>query len=204
VLIQIRWSSSTHTNQSKLSRHSFTPHAALILKFTAPHPHPVAAGCRSHQALLPFLEPLPSDAYINRSSPPILRIRQPPKEIPLPPLLNVEDRCPPPPSSLYFSPNFWPPPVLDPSPISPEQVTTPTPTACRSAVSTPHLPPTGVPLPPWLFGELLSPHCGKMDSSWRPPPPGSPPTASGQPGRHCGRCQGQRPPSRGRGAWGRS
>jgi hypothetical protein len=96
VLIQIRWSSSTHTNQSKLSRHSFTPHAALILKFTAPHPHPVAAGCRSHQALLPFLEPLPSDAYINRSSPPILRIRQPPKEIPLPPLLNVEDRCPPP------------------------------------------------------------------------------------------------------------
>jgi hypothetical protein len=65
------------------------------------------------------------------------------------------------PSSLYLSPIFCPPPVLDSSLISPEQVT------ASQLTEAPSPPPAG------LFGELPSPHFGKMGSSRLPPPPGA-------------------------------
>jgi hypothetical protein len=81
--------------------------------------------------------------------------------------------APPPPFPLLslFLSKFWSAPMLDPAPISPGQVNAPI--ACRSAVSTPHPSPSGVPPLAGLFGELPSPHYGKMDSSRPPPLPGA-------------------------------
>jgi hypothetical protein len=91
------------------------------------------------------------------------------------------------PSSLYLSPIFCPPPVLDPSLISPEQVT---------AISTTGRPVRWAPEPPFRQNGLLA----AASSSWCWRLAASLPATPGWPGRRCGRCHGRRPPSRGHGA----